>query len=142
MTVRIRLTADCGELKVGDELEAQEIDVDGDAVVTFAQKFPISGADDDGTEYIWKGYYELVDQSARVQELEAEVARLRTLVPEGALLPQEIGIWKSGSMHYIRLGENDWIFVSDFELTRRTDVEMNRGTRDGQGVPRLGEKIS
>ena len=144
MSVRIRITESEGILKVGDELDALEIDEDGDAVITWAQKY---GGDDDTASfgYLSRGWFEVIGQTdhiQRIEELEAEVARLRKLVPTVDQLPQEVGVWKSGALYYVRLGEDNWLYASAYGVERRTDAEMASGTRDGEGVPRIGEKIS
>lgn len=144
MSVRIRITQNTGDLQVGDVIDAIEIDEDGDARVYEKDKYQLDRTDSSyDREWVFGNEFEVVDDSAqRIEELEAEVARLRKLVPTVDQLPQEIGVWKSGGRYYVRLGEDNWLYASPYEVVRRTDAEMVSGTRDSQGVPRIGEKIS
>lgn len=145
MSVRIRMTQARGDLKVGDIIDAIEIDNVGDARVRSRDKYKV-GYGEEELDWVFAGEFAVIHtdplDAQRIEELEAEVARLRKLVPTVDQLPQEIGVWKSGGTYYVRLGEDNWLYASPYEVVRRTDAEMARGTRDSQGVPLIGEKIS
>lgn len=122
MSVRIRITKNTGDLQVGDVIDAIEIDEDGDARVYEKDKYPLDRTDSSyDREWVFGHEFEIVGQTdhvQRIEELEAEVARLRKLVPTVDRLPQEIGVWKSGGRYYVRLGEDNWLYASPYEVVR------------------------
>ena len=139
MSIQIKLTEDVyttrwGTLAADSIIEVDGIDSVHDAFIVSSEGFR--------EDWIFKNQYEVVVEQneyiQRIEKLEAEIERLKKLVPETAFLPQENGVYGDTTDFYVRFGPDKWVavFVGQGFVEARTDDDMVR-----EAGTDLGEKL-